>query len=286
MSVAQILKGAPAAAALTETLAQRAGALRRAGVVPLLAILRVGERPDDLSYETGAMKRCEKAGIAVRRVLLPQDCSREEVLDAIRQINGDGSIHGCLMLRPLPDAETEWAACRMLDPAKDADGISPSALGTVFTGQGEGYPPCTAQACIEILDHYGVSIEGKRAAVIGRSLVVGRPVSMLLQRRNATVTMCHTRTRDLPAICRQADILIAAAGQAGMVDRDFVSAGQTVLDVGIHVGEDGRLRGDVDFAAAEPIVGAITPVPGGIGAVTTAVLAKHVIEAAERAGAR
>jgi methylenetetrahydrofolate dehydrogenase (NADP+)/methenyltetrahydrofolate cyclohydrolase len=161
--------------------------------------------------------------------------------------------------------------------------MTAGSLAQVFSGQGAGFPPCTAQACLEILDHYGVSLRGKRVAVVGRSLVVGRPVSMLLQRRDATVTMCHTKTADLPETCRQAEILVAAAGKMGMVDERYVSPGQVVIDVGIHVGEDGKLCGDVDFADAEPVVEAITPVPGGVGAVTTAVLCKHVVEAAERA---
>ena len=279
--MAQLLKGTPAAAAISGGLSARSAALRAQGVTPTLAIVRAGERPDDLSYETGAMKRCEKTGVAVRRMLLPADCSKDALLNAVRQVNDDASIHGCLLLRPLPDPDAEWAACGILSPQKDADGITPASLGTVFTGQGSGCPPCTAQACLEILDHYGVSLEGKRAVVIGRSLVIGRPVSMLLQQRNATVTMCHSRTKDLPAVCREADILIAAAGQAGMVDTSYVRSGQIVIDVGIHVTEAGTLCGDVVFDAVESVVDAITPVPGGVGAVTTAVLAKHVIEAAE-----
>lgn len=277
-----LLKGAPVAAALTSQLLDRSEALKARGIMPTLAILRVGERPDDLSYETGAMKRCEKTGVAVKQFLLPAGCSKDSVLETIRQINEDVSIHGCLMLRPLPDADAEWSACCTLSPEKDVDGITPGALGAVFTGRGSGYPPCTAQACMEILRHYGISLEGKRAAVVGRSLVIGRPVSMLLQQQNATVTMCHSRTANLPAVCREADILIAAAGQAGLVGASYVRPGQIVIDVGIHSSEDGRLCGDVDFAAAKPIVDAITPVPGGVGTVTTAVLAKHVVEAAEK----
>lgn len=279
----QLLKGAPAAAALTEALARRCEALSAGGILPTLAIVRVGERPDDLSYETGAVKRCAQAGVRVLRYPLPPDCSRQRLLDTIREINADSGIHGCLLLRPLPDAGDEWAACRLLAPEKDVDGITPGALGAVFTGQGPGFPPCTAQACMELLDYYGISIEGKRAVVIGRSLVVGRPVSMLLQRRNATVTMCHTRTVDLSAVCRNGEILIAAAGQAGMVTESFAAPGQVILDVGIHVGVDGKLCGDVDTEAVSALAEAVTPVPGGIGAVTTAVLAKHVVEAAERA---
>ena len=281
--MAEILKGAPVAAALSEELIQRAEALKQAGTVPTLAILRVGERPDDISYETGAMKRCDKIGIAVKHFLLPENCTKEQLLNTIREINGDSSIHGCLMFRPLPDKDMEDAACALLAPEKDVDCMTSGSLASVFTGKGAGFPPCTAQACIELLDHYGIALGGKRAAVIGRSLVIGKPVSMMLQQRNATVTMCHTRTVDLSGVCREAEIVIAAAGKAGVVNRDFAAPGQIVVDVGINVDENGKLCGDVKFDEAEPVVAAITPVPGGVGAVTTAVLAKHVIEAAEKA---
>jgi methylenetetrahydrofolate dehydrogenase (NADP+)/methenyltetrahydrofolate cyclohydrolase len=280
--MAELLKGAPVAAALTEALCVRAAKLKEQGVTPTLAIVRVGERPDDISYETGAIKRCGKVGVEVRQFLLPADCSREELLGAIRQINADDAIHGCLLFRPLENKADEAQACALLAPEKDVDGMTAGSLASVFSGQGAGYPPCTAQACLEILDHYGVSLRGKRVTVIGRSLVVGRPVSMLLQRRDATVTMCHTKTADLPAVCRQAEILVAAAGKMGMVDECYAAPGQVVVDVGIHVDENGKLRGDVDFDSVEPVAGAITPVPGGVGAVTTAVLCKHVVEAAEK----
>lgn len=281
--MAEILKGAPVAAALSEELIARAEKLKQAGTVPTLAILRLGERPDDVSYETGAMKRCDKIGVAVKHFLLPEDCTKERLLDTIREINADGSIHGCLMFRPLPDKDMEAAACALLAPEKDVDCMTSGSLASVFTGKGAGYPPCTAQACIELLDHYGVSLTGRRVAVIGRSLVIGKPVAMMLQQRNATVTMCHTRTVDMPGVCREAEIIIAAAGKAGVVDRTFAAPGQVLVDVGINVDENGKLCGDVKFDEVEPVAAAITPVPGGVGAVTTAVLAKHVIEAAEKA---
>ncbi len=281
--MAELWKGAPVAAALTEELTARCEKLTAAGIVPTLAILRVGERPDDISYETGAMKRCAKTGVAVKRFLLPADCSREQLLDTIREINADKAIHGCLMFRPLPDKAMEEAACALLAPEKDVDCMTAGSLASVFTGKGAGYPPCTAQACMEILAHYGVDLTGKRVTVIGRSLVIGKPVSMMLQAKNATVTMCHTRTKDLPGTCRSAEVLIAAAGKAGVVTADHAAPGQVVIDVGINVGADGKLCGDVDFDAVEPVVSAITPVPGGVGSVTTAVLCKHVIEAAEQA---
>ena len=281
--MAELWQGAPAAAALTEALIPRAQALRERGVVPTLAIVRVGERPEDLSYERGAMKRCEKVGIAVRQFLLTETSSQADLMEVIEEVNRDDSIHGCLLFRPLPRHIDEQAACAALAPEKDVDGITPGSLAAVFSGSGAGYPPCTAQACLELLDHYGYELKGKRAVVVGRSLVIGKPVSMLLLGRHATVTICHTRTADLPAECRRAEVLIAAAGKAGVIGADCLSPGQVVIDVGINADENGNLVGDVDFAAAEPVAGAITPVPGGVGAVTTSVLARHVIEAAEKA---
>ncbi len=280
--MAQLMKGAPVAAAMTEQMVARTERLKQAGVTPTLCILRLGERPGDLVYERSAMKRCGKVGIDVREIVLPEGCTRERLLETIEQVNRDGAIHGLLMMRPLPVREDEDAARALLAPEKDVDGITAIAQSKVFTGAGAGYPPCTAQAVIEILDHYGVELAGRRAAVIGRSLVVGRPVAMMLMARDATVTLCHTRTEDLPEICRQADILVSAAGRAGLVTGAFTRPGQVIVDVGINV-RAGKLCGDVDFAAAEPLVGAITPVPGGVGAVTTAVLAAHVVQAAEKA---
>lgn len=280
--MAELWKGAPAAAALMEDLTGRVERLASAGVTPTLAIVRVGERPDDRAYETGAVKRCEKAGVAVKRFPLPAGCSALELRAVLEHINAVSEIHGCLMLRPLPDPAMEEMACALLDPKKDVDCMTPAALAGVFAGKGWGYPPCTAQACLELLKYYGTDLTGKRAVVVGRSLVIGKPVSMLLQAENATVTMCHTRTKDLPAVCRGAEVLIAAAGRANLLGAAHVSPGQVVLDVGINVDESGKLCGDVKFDEAEPVVSAITPVPGGVGAVTTAVLVKHVVEAAER----
>lgn len=281
--MAEILKGAPVAAAITQALIVRAETLKQKGVEPCLAILRVGERPDDLAYERGAMKRCENVGIRVVSRVLDASCTQEELLNAIRSINADGAIHGCLMFRPLPKHLDEQAACEALIPRKDVDSMTAASLRTVFTGRGVGFAPCTAQSCIELLDHYGYNPSGKRVAVIGRSLVIGKPVSMMLQTRNATVTMCHTRTENMPAICREAEILVVAAGKAGVVDDTFTNSNQVVIDVGINAAPDGGICGDVQFAAVEPQVKAISPVPSGVGSVTTAVLCKHVIEAAERA---
>ena len=281
--MAELLKGAPVAAAITEGLIPRVEALAARGVTPTLAIVRVGEREDDLSYERGAKKRCAKVGIDVRGFVLASDCSQRELMDVIARVNGDPSIHGCLMFRPLPRTLDQDAACAALDPAKDVDCITAGSLYGVFANQPTGFPPCTAEAVVALLDHYGYELSGARVTVVGRSLVIGKPVSMMLQARNATVTMCHTRTSDLAAECSRAQILVAAAGHAGTVGADCATPGQVVVDVGINWDESaGRLVGDVDFEAVEPIVRAITPVPGGVGSVTTAILARHVVEAAER----
>ncbi len=281
--MAKLLLGLPVADALTEALSQRVEELARRGVTPTLAIVRVGERDDDLSYERGALKRCAKVGIAVRQFVLPADCSQEELMAVIDEVNTDAAINGCLMFRPLPKTLDEAAACAALDPAKDVDCITEGSLYGVFANRPIGFAPCTAEACIEVLDHYGYDLTGARVTVVGRSLVIGKPVSMMLQARNATVTMCHTRTRDLAAECRDAEILVVAAGHIGTVGADAVAPGQVVIDVGINWDEAaGKLCGDVAFDEVEPQVAAITPVPRGVGSVTTAVLAKHVIMAAER----
>lgn len=279
--MAEILKGAPVAAALTEELSRRSAALRDKGVAPCLAIVRLGARDDDLAYERAAMKRCDAAGIVVRQMVLPEDADTAAVLDVIRDINGDDAVHSCLIMRPLPRGVDEAAVCAALAPQKDADGITPGAMAAVYAGRGGA--PCTAEACLTLLRHYGVPMDGKQAVVVGRSAVIGRPAAMLLLGENATVTICHSHTTDLPAIVQEADIVIAALGKAEALGAECFRSGQTVVDVGIHYSQvKGRMVGDVDFDAAAPIVDAITPVPGGVGAVTTAVLCRHVIEAAEK----
>ena len=281
---AQLLKGAPVAAAINENTAARAAALKEKGVVPTLAIFRVGERADDLSYERGAMKRCEGVGVAVKNVVLPADVDSDTFFKTLDELNNDPSVHGILMFRPLPKHLDNEKARQMLNPAKDIDGCTDGSLAGVFTNTKLGFPPCTAQAAMEILDFYGVECKGKRAAVIGRSLVVGRPASMMLMHKNATVTTCHTRTVDMPSVTREADILIVCAGQMESIGKEYLREGQIVVDVGINWNEEkGKLCGDVKFDEAEHFVGGVTPVPGGVGSVTTSVLVNHVVEAAERA---
>ena len=280
--MAKILRGLEAADALNAALTDRVKRLSKAGIIPCLAVVRIGERVDDIAYERGAQKRCAKAGIEVKQVLLSENVTQTELIKAIKDLNEDTSVHGVLLLKPFPQHIDDEAVCAALSPIKDVDGITEGSLSSLYAGRGDGYAPCTAAACIAVLKHYNIPIAGRHAVVIGRSLVIGKPVSMLLLNENATVTICHSRSERLANICRSADIIIAAAGKMRMLNRDYVRTGQILLDVGIHVDADGNMCGDAAFEETEPIVEAITPVPGGVGSVTTAVLASHVVEAAEK----
>ncbi len=280
--MAEILKGKEVVAALKEKLIAEVEDLKAKGVTPTLAIVRVGERPDDISYEKGAMTRCKGIGVEVKNFLLPADCTQDDVLKVIKEVNEDCAIHGCLLFRPLPKTMDENFIRNQLDPAKDVDGITDLSMAGTYSCTALGFPPCTPTACMEILEHFGIDLTGKKVCVVGRSLVVGKPAAIMALQRNGTVTICHTKTKDMKAVAREADIIIAAAGKAGVVGDGFFKEGQIVIDVGINFDEEGNMKGDVDFAAAEPVVAAITPVPGGVGTVTTSVLVKHVIEAAKR----
>ncbi len=292
--MAKLLLGKEVTDALNAKLIERAEALKARGICPTLGILRIGEDPSDLSYEKGATKRAELLGIAVEKTVLPADATKEAVLAEIDRLNADEKVHGVLMFRPLPKhlkADTD-EICNRLDPKKDVDCMTDLSNAGVFEGRADlGFAPCTPAACMEILDYYGIDCKGKNAVVIGRSLVVGKPAAMMLMGKNATVTVCHTRTVNTAEICRNADILVSAAGVLNSLTKDFVRPGQVVIDVSINwdaekinsKGGKGAIAGDAVFEDVEPIVEAITPVPGGVGSVTTSVLMKHVIEAAERA---
>ncbi len=281
--MAKQLLGKEVTAALNERIKAQVAELEAKGVKPTLGIIRVGENESDISYERGATKRCETLGVACEKFLLPEDATQEEVLAMIDKVNKDTNIHGVLLFRPLPRHLNQTEIEAALDPAKDVDCMTDGSMSGVFTGKDVGFPPCTPQACMEILDHYGIDCTGKKAVVVGRSLVVGKPAAMMLIKKNATVTVCHTRTVDMPSVVKEADIVIVAAGRAGVVDDTYVSPGQVIIDVGINVNAEGKLCGDVDYAKVEPIVDAITPVPGGVGSVTTSVLVGHVVEAAAKA---
>ena len=289
--MAKQLLGKEVNEALVAALQTRTAALQAKGITPTLGIIRLGENPSDLSYEKGATKRAEEVGVAVKNYILPETASKEEVLKVIDEVNADASVHGVLMFRPLPKhlKADQDEICNRLAPCKDVDSMTHMSNAGVFEGQDLGYAPCTPAACMEILDHYGIDCKGKNAVVIGRSLVVGKPAAMMLMGKNATVTVCHTKTVNTAEICKGADIIISAAGVLGSLTKDFVREGQIVIDVSMNWNPEkitskgkGGMSGDCVFDEVEPIVGAITPVPGGVGAVTTSVLMKHVVEAAEK----
>lgn len=273
-----ILKGLPVANAINEKLMEQVKSIE--GPLPHLAIIRVGERPDDCSYERGAVKKMDKVGVRCTTYTFDADIDNETFQAEFDKINENPDIDGILMLRPLPKQLDEKQIENKIDPRKDLDGISPLNLAKVYAGDENGYAPCTAEAVIEMLDYAGIDIKGKRVTVVGRSLVIGKPVSMLLMKRNATVTVCHTKTVDMEGTCKNAEILVAAAGSARMIKKDYVAEGAIVVDVGINVDEEGNLCGDVDFDTITDIAAIATPVPGGVGSVTTSVLAKHLVKAA------
>lgn len=274
----EILKGLPVANAINEKLMEQVKSIE--GPLPHIAIIRVGERPDDCSYERGAVKKMDKVGVRCTTYTFDADIDNETFQAEFDKINENPDIDGILMLRPLPKQLDEKQIENKIDPRKDLDGISPLNLAKVYAGDESGYAPCTAEAVIEMLDYAGIDIKGKRVTVVGRSLVIGKPVSMLLMKRNATVTVCHTKTVDMAGTCKNAEILVAAAGSARMIKKEYVADGAVVIDVGINVDDEGSLCGDVDFDAISDIAAIATPVPGGVGSVTTSVLAKHLVKAA------
>ncbi len=281
--MAEIIKGAPVAAALTDKMRHDVADMAAYGIKPTLAIVRVGDRHDCMAYERGAMKFCSAVGAVVRSVVLPETVEPGAFYATLEDLNTDRNIHGILMFQPLPGQLDGDRARQIISPSKDVDGCTDGSLAGVFTGTPIGFSPCTAQAVMEMLHFYGISCEGKRAVVIGRSLVVGRPLAMMLMHENATVTICHTKTPNVPAIAREADLLIPCCGQMESIGAEYLREGQIVLDVGVSYNpEKGGLCGDVKFDEASQIVSVLTPVPGGVGTVTTSVLISHVVEAARR----
>ena len=278
-----ILSGKPVAQELCRKTLEASELLRQQGTVPTLCVVRLGEDPSDLAYERGICKRAEQVGVEVRKELLPADADAETLIGLLHGLNADHTIHGVLLFRPLPKAlrERQDEIFNALDPAKDVDGMTDGSAAGVFLGKNRGFAPCTPSACMELLRYYDIDPCGKRTVVIGRSPVVGKPLSMLLLNRHATVTICHTRTRDLAEVAGGAELLIACAGSAEMVTKDFIAPGAIVLDVGVNWNGE-KYVGDVRFEEAEAVAAAITPVPGGVGAVTTAILLKHTVEAAGR----
>ncbi|RBP68942.1 methenyltetrahydrofolate cyclohydrolase /5,10-methylenetetrahydrofolate dehydrogenase (NADP+) [Alkalibaculum bacchi] len=274
-----LLDGKVVAASLKEETLKAAKELREKGIAPKLTIVRVGANPSDLSYERGALKRMEGCNIDTEVKELPEDITQEDFIKALKEVNEDKNTHGILVFRPLPKQLDEEVIKYVIAPEKDVDCFSPTNVAKVMEGDATGFAPCTPTAVMEILSYYNVDLKGAKSVVLGRSMVVGKPVAMLLLGQNATVTITHSKTKELPAVCAEADVLIAAIGRAKMVTSDYVKEGAVVVDVGINVDEEGKLCGDVDFADVENKASMLTPVPGGVGSVTTSVLAKHVIKA-------
>lgn len=279
----QELRGKPVVDMLVEKCSSVIDTLKTKGIIPKLIIVRVGEREDDLSYEKGVMKRFSAVGAIAKVAALPADCSQKQLDETISKLNDDSSVHGILMFRPLPGHLSENNIKKIISESKDVDCMGLNNLAYLFAGGKNGYPPCTPQAVIELLEHYKIDVTGKKVAIVGRSLVVGKPLAMLLLAKNATVTVCHTKTVNLADECKKADILIGCAGVARMINEKFFNPEQIVIDVGINM-ENGKLVGDVDYESAAGVVKAITPVPGGVGGITTAVLLKHTVLSAETAG--
>ncbi|MBR4462142.1 MAG: bifunctional 5,10-methylene-tetrahydrofolate dehydrogenase/5,10-methylene-tetrahydrofolate cyclohydrolase [Erysipelotrichaceae bacterium] len=281
--MAELLKGKAVAEAINQRSIDTVSMLKENGIQPSLAIFRVGNKEDDLSYERGALKRCGEVGVETIQYIFDEDVSEETFYQKLEEANRNDTIHGILIFRPLPKRFDDEKLRNSICPEKDVDGCSDLSLAGVFTDKELGFAPCTAQSVVEMLDHYQIDLKGKNVVVIGRSLVIGKPVSMLLLKRNATVTICHSRSTDLPAIASKADILVCAIGKAEMIDHSYVNPNQIIIDVGINWNEEKqKLCGDVNFEDVETKVKAISPVPGGIGSITTAVLVSHVVEAAHR----
>lgn len=274
-------RGMPAVKAMAEDFKSRVAQLKDRGVYPKLAVVRVGEREDDIAYEKGIMKRFGAVEAEVEVIKLPVDIDEASFEQTIMRLNDDDKVHGILVFRPLPKQLSDDRLKEIIRPDKDVDSISMVNAAKVFAGDGTGYAPCTAQAVMELLEHYKVELTGKRVVIVGRSLVVGKPLAMLMLGKNATVTICHTRTKDIEEECRRADILVACAGSAKMIKKAHTNPGQIVVDVGINF-VDGVMCGDVDYAEVAENIAAITPVPGGVGTVTTSVLLKHTLESAQR----
>ena len=279
MQLATILKGKPVADKISEGLIKEVEELKAKGITPKLAIVRVGASPDDLAYERGALGRSKKVGIDAEVKELPEDISQDDFIKELKAVNDDPSVNGILVFRPFPKQLDEEVIKYVIAPEKDIDCFSPINAAKLVEDDETGFAPCTAVSVIEILKHYEVPLEGSNAVVLGRSMVIGKPAALLLLRENATSTICHSRTKDIAGVAKGGDILVAAIGRAKFATKDFVKEGAAVIDVGINVDEEGNLVGDVDFEEAEKVAGMITPVPGGVGSVTTSILARHVIRA-------
>ena len=276
-----VLKGKPVADAICGKITADIAELEKKNIVPGLAIIRVGEKPDDIYYQNSAEKRMESVGIRVAGIVLKEEISESALITKIHELNFDDEIHGILLLMPLPRHIDGEKVKREIAPEKDIDGLTPENMCRLYSGDKNGFAPCTPSAVMEMLEYNGIDVAGKNVVIVGRSLVVGKPLAMLMLAKNATVTVCHSKTKDLKSVCRQADILVAAVGRAKMINADYVSENTVVVDVGINQDENGNMCGDVDYDSVSAKASAVTPVPGGIGSITTSVLAKHTVISAQ-----
>ena len=276
--MAQIIDGKQISAQIKEELREEAAAYKARGIEAALAVIQVGEDPASSIYVRNKKKACAYVGIRSESYELPRETTQEALLALIEELNGRSDIQGILVQLPLPSHIDEDAVIRAIAPEKDVDGFHPESVGRMCIGE-QGYLPCTPAGIIQLLKRSGVSIEGKECVVVGRSNIVGKPMALLMLRENATVTITHSRTKDLREVCRRADILIVAIGKPRFITKEYVKEGAVVIDVGIHRDENNKMCGDVDFADVEPVAGAITPVPGGVGPMTIAMLMNNCLEA-------
>lgn len=274
-----LLKGKAVADSISDKIKIDVEELRKKNIVPKLKIVRLGEREDDIAYERAALKRMEKVNIACEVLSLPRDIDTDTFISRLKNVVNDKSVHGILLFRPLPNHVKEDDIKFIISPEKDIDCLNPINSAKLLEGDESGFPPCTAEAAMEILKFYQIQLKGREAAVIGRSMVVGKPLSMMLLKENSTVTICHSKTENLPEVTRRADIVIAAMGKSNMISKEYIKEGATVIDVGINVDDEGNITGDVDTNDCIDKAAFITPVPSGVGSVTTSVLAQHVVKA-------
>ena len=278
------MKGSEVSARMKEMLLAQVACLKKEGITPRISLVRVGNNPSDLAYERGILKRFNPLGIETEIHELPEDIPQSDFNAEFMRVNDDARTHGILLFRPLPERLSSSYVCLNINPNKDIDGMCPVNEARIFEGGSEGFAPCTASAVMTMLTQYGYDPAGKNVVIVGRSMVIGRPLSMLMLRANATVTICHSRTQNLPEVCRRADIVVAAVGHAKMLTPEYFTRRSVVVDVGINTDSEGNMCGDVDFERVSPVVQAISPVPGGVGAVTTSVLAENLIKSAKLLG--
>jgi methylenetetrahydrofolate dehydrogenase (NADP+)/methenyltetrahydrofolate cyclohydrolase len=274
-----MIRGKQVADSITQELTRKVKMIKFKGLVPKLVVVRVGSNESDRAYETGALKRCEAIGIAAEVKVLSSGISEEDFVNEIISLNEDDSVNGILILRPLPKHINEDKVKHVIAKEKDVDCFNPLNVANVMENDKKGFAPCTSAAVIEILKHYNVPIAGKSAAVLGSSMVVGKPVSMMLVNENSTLTLCDINTKDNPEACSKADIVVVAIGKSKLIGSEYIKDGAVVIDVGINVDEEGNITGDVDLDQVKDKVSMISPVPGGVGSVTTSILAMHVVKA-------